>query len=397
MMTTSPFIIRRVDYRHPHNWEMGVYAFGSTPATQTEHDRSHMEARADARILMAYEGETPVAKVVGLPMPINVRGVVQQHGGVSGVVAMPQVRRRGVIRLLMGQLMREMVEQDGDATSTLYPFRESFYERMGYSCWPHAVKIEMTPADLSGIMKLSLEGQVELSHLRDDWDAWEAFYRRFMATRHGLAMASPARNRVMRRMNPSWLAKVVVNGETTGAMLYAIDDDSRTMRVRAMFALDMNAHYQLLEWIARHTDQCKRVSIRVPADTRPELWWPDANAVIGANRDELWHAPMGRVLSIEKLAGIGAGDGSVTLRVEDPSCPWNSDVWTLAGRGGELAVSRGGSPAASVTITALSAAVFTGQDPATFRYRGWGEVSPAVREALMGIFPPVTPYIHEEF
>jgi hypothetical protein len=107
---------------------------------------------------------------------------------------------------------------------------------------------------------------------------------------------------------------------------------------------------------------------------------------------------MGRVVSVEGLAGINAGgDAIITVDIVDEFCPWNARTWTLTGAGGNLDVCEGGEATCELTIQGLSALVWCGMDPATFRYRGWGDPTPEAQAALRTLFPPALPILHEKF
>jgi hypothetical protein len=153
----------------------------------------------------------------------------------------------------------------------------------------------------------------------------------------------------------------------------------------------------LLDWCARHVDQVSEVKIRVSPAEIPELWLPDMYATYRSH--DIWHtSPMGRVMDVTALNGIAAGTGEIALDIQDPQCSWNSGVFTFgAGTDGTLTVEAGGMAAATLTIQGLTALVYTGQDPADFRIRGWGNPDAAAQATLRSLFPPVIPHLHEDF
>jgi predicted acetyltransferase len=147
----------------------------------------------------------------------------------------------------------------------------------------------------------------------------------------------------------------------------------------------------------------KDARIQVPPHVVPELWLHDVAAPTSSmdDNDEAWDAPMARIVSIEGLSGIGSGAGAgeeeIALEITDDACPWNTGTWTFRASDGKLKVTPGGTPAASLQIQALAALVFTGSEPASFVYRGWGFVDSDTRDTLRSLFPPVSPYIHDLF
>jgi hypothetical protein len=157
------------------------------------------------------------------------------------------------------------------------------------------------------------------------------------------------------------------------------------------------ARLLLLDWFARHVDQVNEIKVRVAVTEMPELWVPDLYAKV-KNHDVFFTAPMGRVMDVTALSGIGAGPGEIAIEVLDAQCPWNAGVYTLASdASGTLTVERGGVPATTITIQGLSALVFAGHDPAAFRLRGWGDPDAASQATLRSLFPPIAAYVHEDF
>jgi hypothetical protein len=139
------------------------------------------------------------------------------------------------------------------------------------------------------------------------------------------------------------------------------------------------------------------VQIPVLPGELPELWWNDLRDNIATTGEDAWGAPMARIVSLDALSGISAGDGEVTIAVTDDHAPWNTGVWTLRGSEGVLEVTQGGTPSATLTIQGLSALLFNGTDPEVMRFRGWGDVDAATSTQLRAIFPPRLPFINEQF
>jgi predicted acetyltransferase len=399
--TTPAFDIREVTTREYADSRIGDYAFGASPPPprpdqQQAEDERWLRYLEPLRLYMAYDGGTPMAKAGVQPMTLNVRGRVVPMGGVGGVSTMPAGRRKGHVRALMTHAFAR-IREDGQPVSALYPFRESFYERLGYAGWTRPRYTTLHPADLQPLLRLDKPGAVEHMMIADGYDAWAAFLRDYQAQTHGFALRHPDNMVSERDENRTWLVLVREGGEVTGAMTYRITGYTQSLIARTFYARTAAAHYHLLDWVARHADQVKEARIRVAADAFPELWYRDLEAPTATNDEENWAAPMGRVIAIDGLSGIGAGDGEATVEVVDEFCPWNSGVWTLRGSGSLLEVTPGGTPSASITIQGLSALLFTGTDPDVFPFRGWGAVDAATATGLRTLFPPAAPFIHEEF
>lgn len=399
MTTRTTFDIRQITPEESTKSRIGEYSFQESPvAPKPEEDERRHKYAADARIFASFQNDTPLARVVTFPMTMNVRGSVMPMGGISGVGTMPAGRRQGHIRALMTHAFGHMRE-DGHVVSALYPFRESFYERLGYSGWTAPLWFTVDPAALFPLVRLDKPGTAGQMLIADGFDDWVDFLRTYQQEVHGFSLAEKARLDAVREENALWLVLAREGDTITGAMTYRITEHTRSMIVPTLYARTIPAHYQLLDWIGRHADHVKEARVRVQRDANPELWFRDIKPAVATRDAEAWDAPMGRIVSIDGLSGIGAGDGEATIEITDEQCPWNQGVWTLRGRNGSLDVIQGRTAAASATITiqGLGALVFNGANPETFPYRGWGTVDPETATQLRAIFPPASPYLHEHF
>jgi predicted acetyltransferase len=374
------------------------YAFAPSPQkVEWEKLIEGIEYIKEFRTFVAYDGETPLATVNLIPMTQNVRGKTMPMSGVSGVATLPEARRRGLVRATFDHAYRSMVEA-GEPISTLYPFRESFYERLGYAVMNQVKRASFSPADLAASTRKDLRGTAQQLSLEDGYDEYRAYLERYQTHRHGFALQRPLGGSRMKSRNDHWvlLARNPA-GETIGAAIFNITGYTERLQVWRFYYDSADARMLLLEWLARHVDHVSEIEISMPYDDSPDLWAPDLFAKV--YNDKKWFTtPMGRVIDIAALSGIETGPGSVTLEITDPQIAGNSGIWTFTtGNDGTLAVERGGTPDASVTIQALSALVFIGQNPDDFRLRGWGEVPKHLQPVLRSIFPRRPIVIHEEF
>ncbi len=373
---------------------LGGYAFEpSPPLPEREKWEKWVGNTTDVTMLVAFAGEQAQAMVTTAPMTQNVRGRVMPMAGIWGVATHPVARRNGLVRRLMAMLL-ESGREDGMPVTCLYPFRPSFYERMGYVTFPQPREAKIDPRALLPLLKKDLDGAVELLPMAEGHAAYRAYLQSHQPHVHGMALRSEhdARNEANQKV---WVALARVDGEVQGAMIYRIEgkQDDFTMFVWRFYAHTIQGRYLLLEWFARHVDQVKEVQVRLPPAELPETWWPDLSML---QTERVW-PPMGRVLDAAALGGLEVGEGQVTIQVRDELCPWNQAVWRFTGEEGRLVVTPGGAPDCTLTIQALSALVYGTHDPALFGIRDWGDPAPAVQDALRALFPPLLPYLHEEF
>ena len=374
------------------------YAFGASPKERDrEREQQNLQYLSHARTLVATIDERPQASLVSFPMTQNVRGKVMPMGGIGAVASMPAGRRQGVVRQMFERIL-ERYRDDSVPVSTLYPFRDSFYERLGYASFPKPRFLTVRPETLAPLVRLDKPGACEQRSLKDGFNAWRTYLEQYQEHTHGFALRHMDSARSAQEANEYWVAFARHEGEIVGAMEFKITGYGERMIVNTFYTSNSVGKYQLLDWIGRHTDQVKEAIIELRPDDYPELWFRDLEATLTCGIDHAWPGPMGRVVDVAGLTGIGAGSGEITLDVRDATCPWNNDRFTLRAEGGRLSVSQSTSTAQGcITIQGLSALVFTGHDAADFAFRAWGDLDTAAQSALRAIFPHVSPDIHEKF
>ena len=377
-------------------YRLPMYAFTSTPPMpDPEERRQSLLRREGARFYALFEDREPVACAAITPLTQNVRGVLFPIYGVFDVVTHPNARRSGYARRILSHLFCQMRE-DRRPFTCLYPFRESFYERLGYVAFPHQRVARFSPQALLPLLKLPLEGQVDLLPSSEALDQYHQFLRALREQVQGMAIFDcEARPRLEK--NSLWIAFARVKGETAGMMAYQLKGDGPTrflMQVRHFLYLNATGKYLLLNWLARHADQAEQVELMNLAPYElPETWYPD----LRVKSETFSIAPMGRVADVSAVAGLKTGSGGFSARVSDPACPWNEGIWRFASRRGKLTVAPAQSADCELTVQGLSAIVYGTHDPADFAYRGWGSVPDDVRRTIRTMFPPQMPFLHEYF
>jgi predicted acetyltransferase len=277
----------------------------------------------------------------------------------------------------------------------LYPFRESFYERLGYVTFPLQKKAKLVPSRLVPLLQKELDGEVELMLIGDGYEVYREYLLNLQRRTHGMGIFEYERN-VEAQRNNFWLALAKVEGEPAGLMLYSLKGEEQAgFELRAIrFYYDTSvAKYLLLSWIARHTDQASHAEIWLPPFELPETWLAD----IEVTTETLTRAPMGRVLDVAKIGGLQTGPGRFSARIIDSLCPWNEGLWQLQTVEGVLQVGPTERADCELAIQALTALIYGTHDPRDFAVRGWGDPSPGVQETMRTMFPPKLPYLHEFF
>ena len=373
------------------------YAFfvPTPPLPDLEERTSDLLSRKGSRFFALFEEQRAAACAAITPMTQQVRGKLYPIYGVFDVVTVPQARRKGYARQILSHMYFEMRE-DQRPLSCLYPFRESFYERLGYVTFPQQRTALFSPQALLPLLKQDLEGEVELMLSGEGFDQYLACLRELRQQIHGLAIFDhPRRTRF--EQNRQWLAVARINGTIVGVMLYQMKRNEPTgtlMQISRFNYLNAGGKYLLLNWLARHVDQAEQVELQgLPVYENPETWLADMRVKSESHSI----APMGRVIDVAGIDGMQTGPGQFSVRILDPACPWNEGPWKFETCHGKLSITRAPSATFELTIQALSALVYGTVDPADFAYHGWGSPGQESMPAIQAMFPRKLPHLYEYF
>jgi predicted acetyltransferase len=372
------------------------YALGSSPplARPSEQEKELLTPYFNNGVnLLLFDGDELLGGLVSSNMTQNVRGKLLPMSGVWDVAILPEGRRRGYA-LRLAQALCAALHEEGLVVSTLYPFRESFYARQGYVTFSQSFTVTFNPRPLSSLLNFPLLGRVTRHRYSEVFDEVRP-YLRFLQEKqfHGFALRPDACERVKLNWYDPWVALARNDdGELIGLMSYTIDGYKGRLVADRFLYHTRTGKYLLLEWLARHIDQVKKVSLSIPPQGHPEKWWPDLALHWAPNA-----RPMGRIIEVAALQGLEVGEGSFTAVIDDPLCDWNEKAFSFSSDNGRLVVEQVGRASSSLRIQALSALVYGTHDPADFNVLGWGDPSPDLQAEMRRMFSRKRPYLHEKF
>ena len=378
------------------SWAIGYAFSNSPPVHKPEEFLERFKPAGERNKYMAvFDGETAVATAGAGQMAQNVRGELVDSAGIFMVTTHPAHRRKSHSFNLLKELFKQL-RDEGYGVSTLYPFRESFYERLGYANWPAALVADLNIRSLAPLIEAESSADLELFQYIDRPESYHNFViERYKPRIHGVANfktqlpPDPERHK-------AWILAATIDGQVDGLMLYDLKGDRPTefkFNISRFYTLSPASRYAFLGWIGRHIDQTNEVSITLPPFEQPHTWFSDLNIKLSSRTI----SPMGRVLDVEKLTGLPAGDGRFTAKVLDPTCPWNEGIWSFTGSGGRLTVEKADRADCTLAIQGLSAWVFGQLSPENYAYRNWGEAPAEVCKSMLAMLPPATPHLHEYF
>jgi len=366
----------------------------SPPFENREEWNAIVSGRKGVTCFAAFKDEKPVSVAVSTAMTQNLRGKLFPASGVWGVSSDPAVRRKGYCRETIAALL-QTDRDSGKAFSNLYPFRESFYERLGYIAFPMEKVARLTPASLSPFLKFQLDAEIELKLIGDGFEIYRDYLKNMRKHQHGMGVFDEGDHSSAKR-NRFWVAFSRIHGKVEGLMIYRLTGEEVTkfnfVAIRFYYQ-SSQARYLLLNWIARHVDQASQAEIWLPPYEYPELWHADMNIKV----ETAIRPSMTRVLDISKTGGMAVGQGSFSAKILDPLCPWNEGVWRFESIDGSLQVSKATKADCELTIQGLSALIAGTRDPQDFPIVGWGNPNPELQSIIRGVFPLALPYLHENF
>jgi predicted acetyltransferase len=376
-------------------YNLNSYSLHPSPPLQNKEEwMGVVRERLDMNCFAVCEDDIPVSVVVSTPMTQNIRGKLFPASGVWGVSTLPSCRRKGYCR----QAMRSLLETDresGKVFTNLYPFRESFYERLGYVAYPLMKIARFETQSLSPLLKMELDGEIRLQTISEAYEIYREYLADMRADRHGMAMFDHGdRGRI--KLNLFWVATAEFGGNVEGLMMYRILGEEVTksnFMAGRFYYRTSRARYLLLNWIARHIDQADRAELWLSQDEYPDTWLADMQVKLEASI----RPAMSRVLDIEKISEMETGQGSFSAKIIDPLCPWNEGAWRFESDQGKLRVQKSSTIDCELTIQGLTALISGIHEPQDISLRGWGNSDATVQAIQREMFPRMNPFMHEMF
>src|SRR5439155_9793347 len=217
--------IRRVDgeERLTTLYPLQSHAFGASPhdAESPERWRRALPFTVDSRAFGLFEDGQTAAVAAIIPMTQTVRGAVLPMGGVAGVATHPGARRKGHARTLLRHTLADM-RANGEVVSCLYPFRPSFYQRLGYAQLPAVPTTRFSPRGLAPLLRASVPGEVTLQRGKEGLATYLSFVATMQGRMHGFALGPETRAARWADDDQHWAAVARVAGETVGVLAYRI-------------------------------------------------------------------------------------------------------------------------------------------------------------------------------
>ncbi|MCG3220229.1 MAG: GNAT family N-acetyltransferase [Candidatus Heimdallarchaeota archaeon] len=377
--------------------ELAFYAFFPTPGNIEQIMKRKPYMKEDT-CLVLYENEKPVSGLICKPIPQNVRGVIKDMCGISEVATHPEGRRKGYAKKIMKLAFDKMKEND-QGFSTLYPFKESFYERLGYVSFPQIRTAIISAKSLVPLLDLKLDGIVERMSFSEGFEIYKEFLKKIRLRIHGMGVLHDAELERHKDENKMWVVSAKEGNETIGIMTYAITGFWKDIKIRDFYCKNSLARYLFLQWFALHADQIKNVHIPIKPNEYPETWLNDTFwGEYGKIQSREWvPSCMGRVVIVNNLSDLNVGHGKLSVKITDDNCDWNNKTYTFEGKEGKLSVTESIEYECELSIQAISAIVYGCYNLDDFEFKGWAKLTEENKDKIQELFPKIPPYLHADF
>lgn len=285
---------------------------------------------------------TADAVTSGLTLP---GGAVVGHAAVTHIGVLPSFTRRGLATDLIHHQLRDIAAR-GEVVATLRASEATIYERYGYGVASSTQTVEVQTARAALRPDVGTGGAVRLIDAAHAWEVLPRIYAENRSSRPG-TIDRPAvwwhslRLRTESASRGSYVAVHGAPGAETGFVRYRpvetetwFVSDQRTIVVEDFFAPSPEAYLGLLRFLLG-LDLIDRVTFwMLPVDDPlPWLLVDRRAARVTAVHDETWL----RIVDVRQALSLRryAGDGTVTIAVNDPLLPKNSTTFTIARSGVE--------------------------------------------------------------
>jgi predicted acetyltransferase len=340
-----------------------AHSFVAHPASWHEESLRRGPWGGVETLWVAEEEDRLVGVCQLLPLKQWIGGVPVPVMGLGTVTVAPTHRRRGLAARLITSAMQE-ARARGDLATALYPFRVSFYERLGYGRAGEAHQYRVPPEVIPDAPERL---RVKLMEDEEDALAIRGVYERWVRSQSGqLERTDEAWARILA---PEERAAVLYRNEAGEAEGYAIvryradiPQAERFLEVQERAWLTSRARRGLYAWLGSLGDQWRLLVYRahvnerfgdrieeprIPPGSEPgwNLWFPSAVLLRG---------PMFRLLDLpgafHARPHFGRGSMTIGLEVEDEQIPENAGHWRLRLDEGHPTLERGGPEGCDVTM-----------------------------------------------
>ena len=293
------------------------------------------------RMHAAFEDGQIVGGAGAFPFELSVPGGSLPCAGVTAVGVHPTHRRRGVLRAMMDEQLRDAHER-GEPIAALFASEETIYGRFGYGIAAWAGELKVAHEWDAFAEPLEVRGTVRFVTPEEARGIFPAIYDAVRRERSGMPSRSEAWWEIRHLRLPEDEASAPrrfvvfdVDGEPQAYAIYRTnmswEGGSATSRltVREAFGTTPRAVAAMWRWLLDVDWMATVEAFLVPPDHPLFLLLATPRRTGYRVGDALWV----RLVDVgAALAGRAYGDsGALVLEVRDAVCEWNDGRWRLEG------------------------------------------------------------------
>lgn len=354
------------------------------------------------RRVLCVGGEV-VASCRVIPFTARLHGHKIRASGLSSVASPPEHRRRGYMRQLLKRTLAEEKEA-GHALSLLWPFKYSFYQKMGWDQGGQSLRLVIPISALSVVDKPESGRYLRVGP--EEYHRLEPLYGKW-------AQAQPL---AVDRWKEWWQQAVFrffedhcraviweVQGSVRGYMFYRISRDAQggTIRIVQLAALDPEAWRALWRYVYDHEAQVRFASYITTPDDPLIGYLPDA-LDSQDNRSVPLPGFMARALDttalLEDLPLRGKVQGEMVLEITDPLGDQDHHCLKVVLQGGRLQIKPyRAEPEVVMGPGALAQVILGYPGVKILKWLGKVKGDPGKLSLLEEAYPPTAPILREMF
>lgn len=301
-----------------------------------------------------------VASSGGFPLEVRLNGRAAPAEGVTAVGTDPGFRRRGLMRRLVGDLLRR-ARRNGQCVSILWASLGALYQRLGYGLASAQVDYRFDPRFAELQFGRRAEGYSRRHGKDDALPTLRALYDEFIEPRNLLLHRPPwLWQRTLRnKRGPRCAIHYNAAHEPDGYLLYTLaplgQPDAETpldqaLTINELVWRDMNGYRGLWAFIRAHDLVGRVVTAYAAEDDPAPALLLEPRILHRATGDGIWLRVVDAAAALGARGYDHAGETTIAIGADD-DCPWNVGVVRLRTDGRQTEATRQGNCEAEVTIS----------------------------------------------
>lgn len=302
-----------------------------------------------------YDNQILASTLIIISFHQRIRGTSLPMAGIAGVATKPEYRRKGLVTKLFKELFL-FCNENNIPISTLFPFKISYYEQFGYVWVENLIMltgwtVEIKKQDIGGY-RIEEEKNFERAI-----DRMRPLYKKSFLSTNGLLDRDVTTNAFQKRLNKGfYFFSIDEHGNDTGyIVVWFVEKD--TLGIREFIAPDIQTRKNLWNFIKLHEGHKKYFTIldylSHTIQTYPYIKEPRVKKV------EITPNAMLRIINVEETllkVQYPSITESITIRVHDELCDWNTRTWDMSITQGKVTITETEKIEAEVNIDIMGLA-----------------------------------------